>query len=47
MIAMLDTEVGVGKWAHLIYRPLTMYVEALKEKVKTLEVPAEVPAPAD
>lgn len=47
MIAMLDTEVGVGKWAHLIYRPLAMYVEALKEKVKTLEIPAEALAPAD
>lgn len=30
MIAMLDTEVGVGKWAHLIYRPLAMYLEAVK-----------------
>jgi ferredoxin len=33
MIAMLDTEVGVGKWAHLFYRPLALYLEAVKERV--------------
>jgi ferredoxin len=32
MIAMLDTEVGIGKWTHLIYRPLAMYLEEIKEK---------------
>ena len=26
MIAMLDVEVGIGKWAHMIYRPLAMYL---------------------
>lgn len=26
MVAMLDVEVGVGKWMHLIYRPLAMYL---------------------
>ncbi len=30
MIAMLDTEVGIGKWAHLFYRPLALYLEAVK-----------------
>ncbi len=34
MVAMLDTEVGVGKWAHLFYRPLAMYLEAIKAKVR-------------
>jgi ferredoxin len=32
MIAMLDTEVGIGKWAHLFYRPLAMYLEAVKRR---------------
>lgn len=47
MIAMLDTEVGVGKWAHMIYRPLAMYIEAIKVKVEKMEAPAEALAPAD
>jgi heterodisulfide reductase subunit C len=34
MIAMLDTEVGIGKWAHLFYRPLAMYLEAVKDRVR-------------
>jgi nitrate reductase gamma subunit len=34
MIAMLDTEVGVGKWAHLFYRPLAIYLEAVKQRVR-------------
>jgi ferredoxin len=32
MIAMLDTEVGIGKWSHLFYRPLAMYLEAVKRR---------------
>lgn len=45
MIAMLDTEVGVGKWAHLFYRPLAIYLEAVKERVKALGSESEaVPA---
>jgi ferredoxin len=32
MIAMLDTEVGVGKWTHLIYRPMALYLAAVKKK---------------
>ena len=46
MIAMLDTEVGIGKWTHLIYRPLAMYFDAVKEAARE-EVPAEAYAPAD
>lgn len=34
MIAMLDTEVGIGKWAHLFYRPLAMYLEGVKQGVR-------------
>ena len=34
MIAMLDTEVGIGKWMHMMYRPLAMYLEAVKEKAR-------------
>jgi hypothetical protein len=30
MVAMLDTEVGIGKWTHMIYRPMAMYLEAVK-----------------
>jgi cell division protein FtsW (lipid II flippase) len=32
MVAMLDTEVGVGKWSHLIYRPFAQYLERVKER---------------
>jgi len=34
MIAMLDTEVGIGKWAHLFYRPLALYLERVKTRAK-------------
>jgi ferredoxin len=32
MVAMLDVEVGIGKWMHLIYRPLAIYLQAVKER---------------
>ena len=48
MIAMLDTEVGIGKWAHLFYRPLAMYLEAVKVRVRQEEIkPGLVPAGTD
>lgn len=48
MIAMLDTEVGIGKWSHLIYRPLAIYLEAVKVKTKQQhEAAAGALAPAD
>lgn len=48
MAAMLDTEVGIGKWMHMMYRPLAMYLEAVKGKIKELpKVTAEAPASAD
>ncbi|MEZ4516142.1 MAG: hypothetical protein R3C44_04640 [Chloroflexota bacterium] len=37
MIAMLDTEVGVGQWAHLFYRPLALYLESVKQRARALE----------
>jgi hypothetical protein len=42
MIAMLDTEVGIGKWAHLFYRPLAMYLEAVKARVKREQAEADL-----
>jgi quinone-modifying oxidoreductase, subunit QmoC len=48
MIAMLDTEVGIGKWSHLIYRPLAMYLDAVKIRAKQeREAAAGAFAPAD
>ena len=32
MVAMLDTEVGIGKWSHLVYRPFALYLERVKER---------------
>ena len=40
MIAMLDVEVGIGKWAHMIYRPLAMYLVRVREH-RTEPAPAE------
>lgn len=48
MVAMLDTEVGIGKWTHMIYRPMAMYLEAVKGKASELKVsPDLAPAGAD
>jgi len=44
MVAMLDTEVGIGKWTHLVYRPLALSLEAMKKKSE--EFAGEL-APAD
>ena len=44
MVAMLDTEVGIGKWTHLVYRPLALSLEAMKKKEE--EYTPEL-APAD
>lgn len=32
VFAMLDTEVGIGKWMHMFYRPLAMYLDAVKKR---------------
>ncbi|MCB9421813.1 MAG: 4Fe-4S dicluster domain-containing protein [Ardenticatenaceae bacterium] len=48
MVAMLDTEVGVGKWTHMIYRPLAIYLETVKERVEQEQIaPDLVPAGTD
>ena len=33
-VPMLVVEVLFGKWAHLLYRPLAMYLTAVKEKAR-------------
>jgi heterodisulfide reductase subunit C/quinone-modifying oxidoreductase subunit QmoC len=45
MVAMLDTEVGIGKWAHLFYRPLALYLERVKVRARA-EASAEAGAVA-
>lgn len=47
MIAMLDTEVGIGKWTHMIYRPLVLYLESVKKRAVEKSAPVESLAPAD
>jgi ferredoxin len=47
MIAMLDTEVGIGKWTHMIYRPLALYLESVKKRAVEEKTPLESLAPAD
>ncbi|MEA3350732.1 MAG: 4Fe-4S dicluster domain-containing protein [Chloroflexota bacterium] len=37
LIAMLDTEVGIGKWTHMFYRPMIMYFQAVKEKANEIQ----------
>jgi ferredoxin len=46
MLAMLDTEVGIGKWTHLVYRPLAVSLERVKQEAHQL-VPGALPAGAD
>jgi len=47
MVAMLDTEVGVGKWAHLFYRPLAMYLERVRQRaLETQPSPSMAPEAA-
>jgi ferredoxin len=46
MVAMLDTEVGIGKWTHMIYRPLALSMEAMKQRTSEL-VPESAGAAAD
>lgn len=47
MVAMLDTEVGIGKWTHLIYRPLAISLDAVKRYARDQETAADALAPAD
>ncbi len=48
MAAMLDTEVGIGKWMHMMYRPLAMYLDAVKKRaVVEEEILSQSLSPAD
>jgi len=47
MIVMLDSEVGIGKWTHMIYRPLALYLESVKKRAIEVSPPLESLAPAD
>jgi ferredoxin len=38
MVAMLDSEVGIGKWTHLIYRPLAVYLQAVKDRAREMDL---------
>lgn len=47
MVAMLDSEVGIGKWTHLIYRPLAVYLQAVKDRARESDLsPRGAIAPA-
>jgi ferredoxin len=46
MVSMLDTEVGIGKWTHLIYRPLALSIDEMRKATKEL-APAPETAGAD
>lgn len=46
MFAMLDTEVGIGKWTHLIYRPMAMYLDAVKHRAREQQKAAPELTPA-
>jgi len=41
---MLLVEMSFGKWSHMIYRPLALYFEAVKERVRR-QAPAEEALP--
>lgn len=48
MVAMLDTEVGVGKWAHLFYRPMALYLERVRDRAEEMAETGDlVPAGTD
>jgi hypothetical protein len=42
-VAMLVIEVPFGKWAHMLYRPLAVYLNAVQEKAlqQQQQVPEE------
>ncbi len=39
---MLLVEMSVGKWAHMVYRPLALYFLAVRERAARLAPAAEV-----
>jgi hypothetical protein len=40
-VAMLVVEVPFGKWAHMLYRPLAVYLQAVKERALQQKAPEE------
>ena len=38
-VSMLVVEVPFGKWAHLLYRPLAVYFQAVRNKALEQKVP--------
>lgn len=38
MVAMIDTEVGIGKWTHLIYRPLALSIEEMRKAYQEMKL---------
>ena len=40
-VAMLAVEVPFGKWAHMLYRPLAVYLQAVKERALQQQAPEE------
>lgn len=47
MAPMLILEVPFGKWAHLAYRPLAVYFQAVKQSAVPVHIPAPSTAGAD
>ena len=45
-VPMLIIEVPFGKWAHLAYRPLAVYLVAVKERARQQEEAEALAAPA-
>jgi uncharacterized membrane protein len=41
-VAMLVVEVPFGKWAHMLYRPLAVYLQAVKERALQKQAPEGV-----
>jgi quinone-modifying oxidoreductase subunit QmoC len=42
MVSMLDVEVGIGKWMHLVYRPLALYLQRIKQRVPVAQAAGAV-----
>jgi hypothetical protein len=45
-VAMLVIEVPFGKWAHLLYRPLAVFFQKVRERALQQQQPQQVPEEA-
>ncbi len=43
-VPMLVVEVPFGKWAHMFYRPMALYFQAVRERTAAIPVPTEAGA---